>query len=72
MDKPVRLMAIGLVGLVLGAALPFLMVLRIIEASFFLTFFAYAASLSGLFVGLLGVISYSRFERTKRRDPWDE
>lgn len=72
MDKPVRLMAIGLVGLVVGVVLPFLMVLRIIEPGFLLSFIAYGASLSGLFLGLLGIISHSRIERAKRRDPWDE
>ena len=72
MQKPVRLMAIGLVGLVIGFVLPFLMVLRIIDASFFLSFFAYGASISGLFVGLIGVATYTRDERAKRRNPWDE
>jgi hypothetical protein len=71
MNKPVLLMVIGLVGLVLGAVLPFLMVLRVIESTFLLNFFTYGASLVGLFLGLLGVVSYTRFEREKRRDPWD-
>lgn len=72
MGKPVRLMAIGLFGLVLGAVLPFLMVLRIIEPGFILSFIAYGASLIGLFLGLLGVANYTRVEREKRRDPWND
>jgi hypothetical protein len=72
MDKPVRLMVLGLVGLILGVVLPFLMVLRVIEPGFVLSFIAYGASLSGLFLGLLGVVSYTRIERQKRRDPWDK
>jgi hypothetical protein len=65
-------MAIGLVGLVVGVVLPFLMVLRIIEPGFVLTFIAYTSSLGGLFLGLLGAAGYARADRVKRRDPWDE
>lgn len=72
MDRPVRLMVIGLVGLVAGAVLPFLMVLRVIEPSFLLSFISYGASVVGMFLGLLGAFSYARIERTKRRDPWDQ
>lgn len=71
MDNPVRLMLIGLVGLVLGAVLPFLMVIRVLESTFLLNFLAYGASVGGLFIGMLGAISYARTEREKRRDPWE-
>ena len=71
MDNPVRLMVIGFVGLVLGAVLPFLMVLRILEPSFLLSFISYGASVGGMFLGLLGAFSYARMERAKRQDPWD-
>ena len=42
-------------GLVLaGALLPLLMVLRVLTASFGLSFVSYAASVLGLFLGLIG------------------
>ncbi len=71
MDRPVRLMVIGLVGLVLGACLPFLMIIDVIQTTFFLSFFSYGASVVGLFLGLLGAFSYSHIRRQKRRDPWE-
>ncbi len=56
---------IGLGGglVVLGAVLPFLMVLRILPSTFFLAFLSYAASVSGLFLGLLGISIYVRIHR---------
>ncbi|MDT8306804.1 MAG: hypothetical protein RRC07_12780 [Anaerolineae bacterium] len=72
MDRPIRLMVIGLVGLVTGVVLPFLMVIRVIEPSFLLSFISYAASVVGMFLGFLGAFSYARTERAKRRDPWDQ
>jgi membrane associated rhomboid family serine protease len=71
MDNPVRLMAIGLIGLIIGVVLPFMMVLRLIEPSFLLSFFSYGASIVGLLLGLLGAVSYARNEHEKRRDPWE-
>lgn len=48
-------------GLVLaGAVLPLLMVLRVLPASLGLSFVSYIASVSGLFLGLIGVANYIR------------
>lgn len=60
---PLRLMVIAFVLLLLGALLPFLMVIRIVEPSFALSFFSYAASLIGLIAGLIGVAQYGRSRR---------
>ena len=53
-----RLLVIGLLLLVVGAVLPFLMVLGYIKPNFPLIFFTYGASLVGLFVGMIGVALY--------------
>ena len=63
--NPVHLILIGLVLVILGAALPFLMVIHIIRSTFFLNFFSYAASLAGLFLGLIGSATYVRYHRKK-------
>ena len=68
--KPLKLIFIGFLLVLLGAVLPFLMVIRVLEASFLLTFLAYGASVGGLFVGLLGAASYVGNVR-KRRDRRD-
>jgi hypothetical protein len=40
--------------------LPFLMVIRLLEPSFALSFFSYGASLVGLVMGLIGIAQYGR------------
>lgn len=59
-SSPVRLMVIAFVLLLVGALLPFLMVLRILQPSFALSFLSYAASLVGLVLGLIGVAGRNR------------
>lgn len=59
-SSPVRLIVIAFVLLLVGALLPFLMVLRILQPSFALSFLSYAASLVGLVLGLIGVAGRNR------------
>lgn len=58
--SPLRLLVLAFVLLLLGALLPFLMVIRILEPSFALSFFSYAVSLVGLITGLIGIAHYGR------------
>ncbi len=59
-SAPVRLLILATVLLLAGAILPFLMVIRVIQPSFALSFFSYGASLVGLVMGLIGVAQYGR------------
>lgn len=56
--SPWTLIGIGCVLVILGAVLPLLMVLRVVPSTFFLNFFAYAASIAGLFLGIWGAALY--------------
>lgn len=60
-----KVMAAGLVLLLAGFLLPFLMVLQLLEAGFALSFLAHFSSLTGLLVALYGALQYvsSRDER---------
>ena len=53
--NPWVLMGLGLVLMLAGFVLPFLMMLRLIPSSFALNFFSYAVSTAVLFVGLIGI-----------------
>jgi len=57
------LLIIGFLLVFIGFLLPALMVLRVIESTFFLNFFAYAASISGLMLGIIGAAIYTRINR---------
>lgn len=53
-------MSVGLALLCLGWAIAFLMTLRIIPPSLELSLLAYAASTSGLLIGMFGSAMYAR------------
>jgi uncharacterized membrane protein len=58
--QPILLIVIGFFLVLTGWVLPFLMVLHVIKSTFFLNFFAYAASLAGLLMGMIGTAMYFR------------
>jgi hypothetical protein len=57
---PLHMILIGSVLLVLGVVFPMLMVLKLIPASLWLCFLTYALSVVGMFVGLIGALTYAR------------
>ncbi len=61
--SPLRLILVGLFLVVLGAVLPWLMVLQLIPASFILSMISYLASTFGLVMGLIGAAMYARLYR---------
>jgi hypothetical protein len=58
--KAIHLLGVGLVLMISGVVLPLLMVIKVIPSGFFLAFFSHAASVSGLFLGLIGAATYVR------------
>ena len=63
--RPWQLILLGFILSIMGVFLPLLMVIQILPSTFFLNFFSYAASLTGLFLGLIGAASYVRENRKK-------
>jgi hypothetical protein len=61
-----RMVAIGLVLMILGIALPFLMVLDVIESTFFMNFYSYIISLVGMLVASVGAIMWGVSKRNER------
>ena len=64
--SPSKWIAIGFVLVVFGVVAPFLMVMKIIPSTFFLNFLSFAASVSGLVMGMYGAAMYVREHRRKR------
>ncbi|MDX1614741.1 MAG: hypothetical protein R3300_10565 [Candidatus Promineifilaceae bacterium] len=67
-----RLIVIGFILVLIGAVLPFLIVLRFVPSTFFLNFLAYGASIVGIFLGVIGVANYVGDMRRKNRDEWGD
>ena len=66
--RPVYLIMIGFGLVLLGAILPFLMVMRIVQSTFFLNFFSYGASVIGLFLGIIGSAMFVQYRKAKTKD----
>lgn len=61
--SPRLLLSLGVILMVLGILLPFLMVIRLFESTFFLNFFSWGASVTGLSLGTIGFAMYWRIKR---------
>lgn len=68
LDRPERLLVIAVFLLLFGCIMPFLMVTQAVQSTFFLNFLSFAASVTGLFLGIIGVAQY----RIKSRKNGDE
>lgn len=62
------LLIIGFVLVLVGAVLPFLIVIRLIESTFFLNFVAFSASVAGIFMGVIGTAMH--VADVRRQDEW--
>ena len=60
MKSPRFLLILGVLMMLLGILLPFLMVIQVLESTFFLNFFSWGLSVTGLALGTIGFAMYSR------------
>ena len=63
MNNPRLLLSLGLALMLLGFALPLLMVMRLIDSTFFLNFVSWGASVAGMFLGFIGVATLSKMRK---------
>ena len=63
MDSPRLLLSLGIILMLLGIILPFLMVIQVLESTFFLNFFSWGASVAGLALGTIGFALWSKGRR---------
>ena len=63
MNSPRFLLSLGLFLMFLGIVLPFLMIIQVLNSTFFLNFFSWSASVAGLALGTIGFAMYSRNKR---------
>jgi hypothetical protein len=64
-SSPALIIGIGFILVVFGFVAPFLMVLHIFPSTFFLNFLAYAASVAGVILGVIGSVMYVREHRNR-------
>ena len=60
MNSPRLLLTLSIVLMLLGIILPFLMVIKLLESTFFWNFFSWGASVAGLALGTIGFAMWSK------------
>ncbi len=63
---PTRLFLIAFFFVLLGVVLPFLMVMDVLESTYFLNFFSFIISLIGVVIGVIGSAFFVRINRGDR------
>lgn len=58
--KPRLTVFIGFLMMLMGVIFPFLMVVKMVESTFFLNFLSYTLSIVGMMVGIIGIASRFR------------
>ncbi len=61
--SPLKMMVIGALLMIMGVVLPMLMILNMIETTFFLALLSYGSSLMGMFLAFYGLFTYVRIRR---------
>jgi hypothetical protein len=67
LEHPKRLLVIATLLMISGVVMPFLMVLRLVESTFFLNFLSYGLQTLGLFLGIVSMAAYG-IKRKKKND----
>ena len=67
-----RLVVIGFFLVFIGAVLPFAIVMGFVESTFLLNFLAFAASIIGIFLGVIGTAMHIGESRRQRENDWYE
>ena len=60
MNSPRLLLSLSIVLMLLGIILPFLMVIKVLESTFFWNFFSWGSSVAGLAFGTIGFAMWSK------------
>lgn len=56
-------MIIGVVMMVAGVVIPLLIVIKVLESTFFLNFFSYGLQIAGLVLAMIGLVAFSGIRR---------
>lgn len=66
-ERPERLLIVAVFLLLFGCIMPFLMAIQAVSSTFLLNFLSFAASVLGLFLGMIGIAQY-RIKNKKDED----
>jgi hypothetical protein len=61
--SPAKILIIGLLLMLTGVVLPFLMVIHVLESTILINMIAFMSQVAGLFMGTIGVIFYTKMRK---------
>ncbi len=65
--SPKTMMVVGVLMMTVGGVIvPYLMVIQFLEPTFFMIFASYAVSISGFYLGIIGVTQYVQTKRKEK------
>ena len=65
--SPKAMIAVGVLMMVVGGVIvPYLMVIHVLESTFFMIFVSFAVSTSGFYFGIMGVTQYAHTKRKQK------
>lgn len=67
-EYPERLIVAATFMLLFGCVMPFLMVIKVFESTFFLNFLSYGMSVAGLLLGIVGIAMLRAKQKRKSDD----
>jgi positive regulator of sigma E activity len=70
-EHPKLLFVVAILLMVFGVVMPFLMVLKLVESTFFLNFLSYGSQILGFFLGVVSLAAY-RVKQKKKDDNGDQ
>lgn len=65
LEHPKRLIVIAVGMMLFGCGMPFLMVIKVVESTFFWNFLSYGMSVLGFLLGIVGVATLRAREKRK-------
>lgn len=63
--SPIQFLVVGFLLVIFGVVAPFLMMARIIEPTYLLSFCSFAAQFVGLLFGIIGIATYTSNRRNR-------
>lgn len=61
--SPTKIIIIGIILMLTGVVLPFLMAMRVLESTVLLNLLAFVSQVAGLFMGTIGVFFYAGLKK---------
>lgn len=68
LEHPKRLLVIATLLMIFGVVMPLLMVIKVVESTFFLNFLSHGSSMLGIFLGIASMAAHGVEQKKKNNE----